>query len=724
MSQIRRSRRIRKSARQPIAVATSSEASPLVRLWLLRMLVDLHGLRPFAVEMRRGWHGPEEQALLRAIGLEELAESAEEDTLEQIIDIPELIRDVKQRHRDEERAHRQHPFSPPSALATNIRNLADMTGLDECSEQILLFLVMLQREPGLDKASEFISHRQHCLPNVLAALIGQDPNAVRAALEFTSPLLSSGLVNVDWDTRNQTGLSDQFELLNDYLLECICHQPMAPQELLQEMVVEAPAPKLALSDFEHLNLKLNTLQNYLKVMAQGKTGANVLLYGPPGTGKTQLAITLASAIGARLMTLPTEDVQQPSVSRQVRRLNRDTSARMSEYCIAQSLLRNSQNTLLLFDEIEDVFYQSLGSRSGANSQKGRTHQLLESNPVPAIWISNRVDAIDPAIIRRFDLVLEIPVPPRQQRERIIQGIAEPNLSTEAIGTLAGLDELTPAVIARAVDVSRLVSEETTLDESVLLMVGETLKAQGHIKAPIKPRKKASEPFEPQCVNIDADPLELVEGLRQAREGRLCFYGPPGTGKTAFGRWLADELERPLHVKRYSELSSCLVGEAEKNIAKAFTEAETEGAVLMLDEVDSFLQDRRNARASWEVTAVNEMLTQMETYEGLFIASTNLVDNLDAASLRRFDLKLAFDYLDPDQAEILWRNHCRQLGLKARTADAGLLRALTHLTPGDFATVTRRHRFHPVKTGCAYINALIEECALKKEGRTRPIGFIR
>ena len=48
--------------------------------------------------------------------------------------------------------------------------------------------------------------------------------------------------------------------------------------------------------------------------------------------------------------------------------------------------------------------------------------------------------------------------------------------------------------------------------------------------------------------------------------------------------------------------------------------------------------------SWEVTGVNEMLTQMESFAGIFIASTNLRDNLDQAALRRFDLKIKFDFL--------------------------------------------------------------------------------
>lgn len=82
--------------------------------------------------------------------------------------------------------------------------------------------------------------------------------------------------------------------------------------------------------------------------------------------------------------------------------------------------------------------------------------------------------------------------------------------------------------------------------------------------------------------------------------------------------------RPLLVRRGSDLMSMWLGGSEKNVAEAFREAEAENAVLLIEEVDSFLQDRRGAQRSWEVTLVNEMLTQMESFEGLFIASTNLM----------------------------------------------------------------------------------------------------
>lgn len=166
-----------------------------------------------------------------------------------------------------------------------------------------------------------------------------------------------------------------------------------------------------------------------------------------------------------------------------------------------------------------------------------------------------------------------------------------------------------------------------------------------------------------------------------------------------------------------------VGECEKNIARAFHEAEQDGALLLIDEVDSFLQDRRGAERSWEVSQVNEMLTQMEAFAGVFIASTNLIKGLDAASLRRFDLKVRLDYLREPQAWELFQRHCIQLQLPAPgPAEKAWLSRLHQLTPGDFAAVLRQSRFKPLDSTAAVVEALEVECALK-ECSKKTIGFM-
>lgn len=164
-----------------------------------------------------------------------------------------------------------------------------------------------------------------------------------------------------------------------------------------------------------------------------------------------------------------------------------------------------------------------------------------------------------------------------------------------------------------------------------------------------------------------------------------------------------------------------VGENEKNIARAFREAEQEGAVLLIDEVDGFLQDRRDAQRSWEVTLVNEMLTQMESFSGILVASTNLMEGLDQAALRRFDLKVRFDFLRSDQAAELLRRSCMGLGIPFLQTEQMAIRRLPNLTPGDFAAVARLHRFNPFKNAQEVNCALESECKIK-EGAKRSIGF--
>src|SRR6185312_15716031 len=124
-------------------------------------------------------------------------------------------------------------------------------------------------------------------------------------------------------------------------------------------------------------------------------------------------------------------------------------------------------------------------------------------------------------------------------------------------------------------------------------------------------------------------------------------------KTAYAHFVARQLDRPLLVKRASDLISKWVGETEQFIRAMFVEAAADRAVLLLDEADSFFQDRRQARMSWEITQVNELLTRMEGFEGIFICATNFSDQLDSAAMRRFAVKVRFEPLRGAQVRMLF-----------------------------------------------------------------------
>ena len=166
-------------------------------------------------------------------------------------------------------------------------------------------------------------------------------------------------------------------------------------------------------------------------------------------------------------------------------------------------------------------------------------------------------------------------------------------------------------------------------------------------------------------------------------------------------------------QRASDLLSMWVGASEKQIAAAFEAARTRHSLLVIDEADSLLSDRRGALRSWEVTQVNEMLTWMETHPYPFICTTNLMDQLDQAALRRFTLKLRFDPLRPAQAMLAFE---RFFGVHPprQLADG--------LTPGDFFTVRRKRDLFG-DTAASKLTEWLDEEVEAKRTRTQPIGFM-
>ena len=144
------------------------------------------------------------------------------------------------------------------------------------------------------------------------------------------------------------------------------------------------------------------------------------------------------------------------------------------------------------------------------------------------------------------------------------------------------------------------------------------------------------------------------------------------------------------VRKASDILSIFVGETEERMAKMFAEAKADKAVLLLDEADTYLQSRQMAQRSWEISEVNEMLQQMERFEGVFICTTNLFDRLDEAALRRFNFKIRFQPLTYEQRETMFVNEALGADLaRLDTSTQSRLKLLRLLTPGDFAVVKRQ-----------------------------------
>lgn len=497
--------------------------------------------------------------------------------------------------------------------------------------------------------------------------------------------------------------------------------PQIKSEFYKAHLIQTKPSKLKVRHYYFIHHYIKIIKDYLALSLQTKRkGVNILLYGTPGTGKTELAKVISSQLYCKLFEVANEQYGQPLSS----------TGRFASYRLGQQLLKNKSSLIILFDEIEDVFPTLISSLQGQNSKKlGKAlmTKTLENNPVPAIWISNDISQIDPAYIRRFDLVFEIKIPPFDTRKRMIHSsFKNAGISEEWAENLAKHKGISPALISNTANVAQLLVENSARDteESIELILNQSLRAMGYKKI-LRPKKTIN--YNLNYLNTSLNISTLVDKLHVDSCARICLYGPPGTGKTAFAEYIAKNLGIPLFIKRASDLFGPYVGQTEANIAAAFSDATDDEVVFLIDEADSFLQKRTRANHSWQVSQVNEFLTQMENYQGIFFCTTNLMENFDDASLRRFDLKIELDYLTKEQAWKFFNSFMNEQGItiKQKNKIRQELNTIDYLTPGDFATIKRSNKlFQEAITAQKLLQRLKEEVSHKEiSKKSQGIGFM-
>ena len=638
----------------------------------------------------------------------------------------------------------------------NIDALASLLQLNRAERALLLYgtLARYQR----DLRSLLVEFKVSNAPEAYAAIAevaGVKAPEVAEALRAGSRLERIGMVENLISEHNITDLADLMKV-SDKLPPVLMRKYRDHNELMAVFTRPAARSELALQDFAFVREDADVLVALLRNAVAGKEqGVNVLLYGPPGTGKTELAKVVAQAAGLDLFEVEYADRDGNSLS------GRD---RYRSLQIAQVFLKASSHSALLFDEVEDVFppisseAAQLMARSdqlsapvtGSVSGKAWVNQILESNSVPTLWVTNRIEQIDPAFRRRFAYHLELRSPPPGAREGIVRKTLEGvNVSEAFVARLAARKGLTPAQIRTAVRFARLASApESAVDAQVdaagmqaILSGGRPALTEALIErqlanADVALGNKAQSAgrssvttYDLAMLNVESrfDVSRITQALKARTHGSLCFYGPPGTGKTALAEHIASALEQPLIIKQASDLMSKYVGETEHNMAAMFKEAELEKAVLLLDEADSFLQDRRGAQRTYEVTEVNEMLQGMERYKGIFICTTNLFESLDQAALRRFTFKIRFMPLNAAQRETMFVTEA--LAGDAEQLDGSLkarLGRLEQICPGDFAAVKRQTEILATTFSAdEFLSQLEAEHRLKPEVReARGMGFVQ
>jgi SpoVK/Ycf46/Vps4 family AAA+-type ATPase len=690
---------------------------PLLASWLIEMALCLKWYR-----MPRPHHLPDifaDDDFLALTGVTPPVQQDEDGDFSRLTKANEatLVRLLKTRLEELRRC----PMGDDLPLLANVELLGGLLGLSDAEKAVLTFATITK---CFINFTNIIASRNEKMPTkrlagILAVLTGQSEHGISAALREDGLLVASGIIMVQHDCDIEGALQ-----LGSGIEGLMLHSHACEADLVKRILKPAGPSTLELTAFAHLTRDIDALRDYfLNAMRSEAHGANVLFYGPPGTGKTELAKAISARLGMELFEIPFADLDGDPIGGE---------KRLRAYNLCQKLLARKQNALLMFDEIEDVFesrgsfWAFFGGGDSGSPKGGKAwiNRTLERNATPAIWITNDPD-IDPAYLRRFDYSVRFPIPPLKVRLEI----ARHHLNSFApsddwLAGIAANEHTSPAQIERAAKVARIaggedldrarVLVEQTLDRSATLLEQKRAPARNLLRTR----------YDLGFINTDADIGKLIAGLKQRPRGSFCLYGPAGTGKSELARRIADEIGRPALIRRASDLLSMWVGGSEKNIAVMFAEARQQEAVLVLDEADSFLADRRGAQHSWEITQVNELLTQMEVFEGIFICTTNLMQKLDQASLRRFAFKLKFDYLAPDQRWAMFSQELARLGGELTQANdwETAVRQLACLTPGDFAVAARQIELWGTATTAGELyEQLCRECAAK-EDQSRAIGF--
>ncbi len=614
----------------------------------------------------------------------------------------------------EQRAQSLLPIPLPTQWLTSLYALAHIYQLSDASVSIMIFCYLCNQHKHLKYTLSLLpdmSVAQHI--KLLASLLAFDETDIHSAISHDSPLVALDLLQIELSNIQSVGNRLSLKSTTNYD-QWRKNTFDAYQWFGNIQTQIKPINPLPLSAYPYWQKAIEQIHSLLQ---KPTWGVNILISAKSGMGKTALIHSIINEYALTAYHINAIDLEGRTIGH---------LEQLKYYHQLQRLPNKIPNACYVFDN-QYAFWQKDGllSTSYVDSYVDMLSTLLTNNMIPCFWLVEDAGSMDTMLLNKFTTIIQLSELHHQDKYVLVDQCTQHLLNPIWIERIAQHHYITPAmVIPDAFSLAQLKKTPITEQQSprqlhYLQQINQRLRLA---KSPALTLSWKQQDYDLRYLNTDMDLTSIVQQLMNSPQIRLCLYGPSGTGKTGFAKYLAQQLNVPLHIKKASDLLGAYIGDSEKAIANAFLQAEQQQAVLLIDEIDGLIAKREHSHYQWQVTQINEILVQLENFSGIFIATTNHLESFDSAALRRFDLKIKTDYLTSEQAIMMLEAEICDLALNPLTVEQRhQIAHMMQLTPSDFMLLRRQHHFLPIHTTEILLTRLDSLLAFKEDGKK--IGFV-